>query len=236
MIYISILTGFVCIFLGFIVAKYPNSIAGYNTMSDEQKAKVDINKVGKILRNGLCIGGTLTIVGGVGFSILGMPFLATLSVCLSIMLSVAISIALSQKYDQTKRSLLKTVLIVAFITLISAFISIDLYRDSRPTEITVHKDRIEFHGAYGFNIAFANIKSIELIDTLPKISLRVGGLSMGYIKKGNFKLENHERSKLYISEEKPPYIHIKTTYGEDIFFNSHIEGEVHTVYNELGSK
>ncbi len=233
MLYISILTGLACILMGFVIAKYPNSIAGYNTMSPEEKEKVDINKVAKILRNGLYIGGSLTVIGGTIFTLLGMPLLATLSLCLSIMLSVAISIALSQKYDKTKRSLLKTVLVVTLIVLSSTYISIDIYRDSRPTEITLNTDNIEFNGAYGLNIALANIKSIELIDTMPKIKIRTGGLSIGPIKKGNFKLEGYDHCKLFISGNYSPYIHIKTTYNEDIFFNSHIEGQIQTIYHEL---
>ena len=40
MIYAQLLTGFILIIVGFLVKKYPMLIAGYNTMSKTEKAKI----------------------------------------------------------------------------------------------------------------------------------------------------------------------------------------------------
>lgn len=48
--------------LGFMVYKFPNLIAGYNTMSEEDKAKVDVTGLKKWTRNVLVIIGVLLLI------------------------------------------------------------------------------------------------------------------------------------------------------------------------------
>ena len=40
-----IFTGLLLVFIGLMVKKHPNILAGYNTMSGEMKKKIDIEKV-----------------------------------------------------------------------------------------------------------------------------------------------------------------------------------------------
>jgi hypothetical protein len=46
-----IFTGFILIVVGLLVKNYPNLLAGYNTMSEEKKKEIDIEKVSTIARN-----------------------------------------------------------------------------------------------------------------------------------------------------------------------------------------
>lgn len=41
--------------VGFFCAKYPNLIAGVNTLKPEEKAKLDSKGLGKFMRNALCL-------------------------------------------------------------------------------------------------------------------------------------------------------------------------------------
>jgi tRNA 2-selenouridine synthase SelU len=41
--YVNIGTGLFLIIIGFAIVKYPTLIAGYNTMSEERKKKVDVD-------------------------------------------------------------------------------------------------------------------------------------------------------------------------------------------------
>lgn len=65
MLFIEIFIGFVFIICGLLVKKYPNLIAGYNTMSAEEKKKVDIKKFSTYLHNGLIVTGALFIIATV---------------------------------------------------------------------------------------------------------------------------------------------------------------------------
>ena len=56
-----IFTGLILVFIGLMVKKYPNIVAGYNTMSGEMKKKIDIEKVSTTARNILVLMGAATI-------------------------------------------------------------------------------------------------------------------------------------------------------------------------------
>ena len=51
MIYGSFITGFILIITGLIVKNNPDLLAGYNTLSQEEKQKIDSDKLTRIARN-----------------------------------------------------------------------------------------------------------------------------------------------------------------------------------------
>ena len=56
-----IFTGVMLIIVGLLVKQYPNLLAGYNTLSEEQKKEIDIEKVSTIARNVIVLTGTAVI-------------------------------------------------------------------------------------------------------------------------------------------------------------------------------
>ena len=46
-----IFMGFILIVIGLMVKQHPNLLAGYNTMSDKKKKKIDIDRISIIARN-----------------------------------------------------------------------------------------------------------------------------------------------------------------------------------------
>lgn len=67
-----IIAGLFLIGFGFLVKIFPILIAGYNTMTKEQKEKVDIKKVSSILRNGLIIIGLVYVLSYFFFKWVGL--------------------------------------------------------------------------------------------------------------------------------------------------------------------
>lgn len=64
--------GLFMIGLGFLIKKYPNLIAGYNTMSKERKEQVDITGLSTFMCNGFIIIGLLCIGGYSLFKLIGL--------------------------------------------------------------------------------------------------------------------------------------------------------------------
>lgn len=64
MLFSSFLMGVILIICGFLVKEYPNLIAGYNTMSKEDKEKVDIDNLSFMMKKGLIIIGAMVIIVG----------------------------------------------------------------------------------------------------------------------------------------------------------------------------
>ena len=56
-----IFTGLLWVFIVLMVKKHPNLLAGYNTMSEEKKKKIDIEKVSTTACNILVLTGAATI-------------------------------------------------------------------------------------------------------------------------------------------------------------------------------
>lgn len=54
---VNLITGVFLIILGLLVKKYPALIAGYNTMSDKEKALTDIDGLSSMIRAGCIIMG-----------------------------------------------------------------------------------------------------------------------------------------------------------------------------------
>ena len=62
MLFAETFTGIILIISGILVKKYPNLIAGYNTLSDADKQKNDIKRLSKFMHDGLIIIGAVSII------------------------------------------------------------------------------------------------------------------------------------------------------------------------------
>ncbi len=62
MLFVDTLIGLIFIICGLLVKKYPNLIASYNSMTIEEKKKINIKKLSTFLHNGLITTGALAII------------------------------------------------------------------------------------------------------------------------------------------------------------------------------
>ncbi|MCK0180550.1 DUF3784 domain-containing protein [Flavobacteriaceae bacterium S0862] len=62
--------GVILIICGFLVKKYPNLIAGYNTLSEDDKEKVDIENLSLMMKRALITISALIIVMGLIMSLI----------------------------------------------------------------------------------------------------------------------------------------------------------------------
>lgn len=59
------------ILLGLAAKKYPDLIAGYNTMSPQKKKEVDVEKLSLLIRNMLFTVGLIIVVGAIIIAVIG---------------------------------------------------------------------------------------------------------------------------------------------------------------------
>ena len=62
MLFAESLTGIILIIAGILVKRFPNLIAGYNTLSESDKEKIDIRRLSTYMHNGLIIIGAVSII------------------------------------------------------------------------------------------------------------------------------------------------------------------------------
>lgn len=216
-IIILLVVSLIFILVGVAISKYKCYwlISGYNTSSKVEKENVEIEKLAKHMARMCYIISALIFLGGIiteyfNFSI--MP--------LAVILVVVIFgyLFYLQKFDHNKKSKAEIVVLVviSFITLAVLIITFSL--GNEPNEIRITDTSIIIDGSFGTSIKKDNITEIESIEDLPEISIRTNGYSDGINKKGDFKLDNGEKVKLYIQSEEGPFIKI-TSKDKVVFIN-----------------
>lgn len=189
-------------------------ISGYNTASKERKAQIDKEGLGQFIGNYfLFLSGMLALA----FVLMWYKYMLLFSIVLGVaLLSSVYVIYGSQKYDKgaydekgrlkmgPKISMGITVLVLAGAA------GIVIY-GQMPTKYVLNEDSLTIEGQYGETIAFKTMEKVELVEELPEIQVRTNGYSFNNVLKGNFKLDQLGKGKLFIKLGQAPYIIIHTS-------------------------
>lgn len=107
-----------------------------------------------------------------------------------------------------KKTGLKAVIFLVFgiFVLVSGYLIIGTLNPI--VELTDHK--IEVGGLYKRDIAISDITSVSLEETMPGLISKINGMKVGYNLRGTFKLEGELNSTLFVQQDKPPFINIRT--------------------------
>ena len=90
------------------------------------------------------------------------------------------------------------------------FTTILILSGNREINVSTTKSELKIKGMYGLTISYSDIIQLDTISTLPRIQMKTNGYAFGKTLKGNFKLQDQEKAKLFINKGTPPYILIRT--------------------------
>lgn len=225
--------GLFLIGIGFLVKAFPNLIAGYNKMSQKQKANVDIVGLSNFIRNGLILIGLVVIIGYNGLNWAELNDLVEYFIPVVILTGVILLIFRAEKFNQNEEKLvkikLKNVFTIAVVVLVTVMIGYGLI----PTKYEINNDFVKFTGKYGTEVKLSEIESVTLIDKMPVIKARTNGLGLGPIRKGVFSIEDLGRCRLLLHAEKGPFVKISTKDQGIIFVNFKDQAKTEFVYSEI---
>lgn len=219
MIYVIIGMGLFFVALGFIVnvknARY--LLSGYNTMSEANRKKVDINSLIPYLRKfHIFLGVSLALIGSLlvwiageiagGIFVVVYPVVAYMFLILD---SRRFSKDLGHKWHLLAVAVLGGVLIFVLFLFAQA-----LTED----KLNVTEGTVVLEGSYGQEIPAEDIESITLIPNLPPIATKANGFALGTVLKGYFKTRDGEVVKLILNSDRTPVILIKLASGEKIYY------------------
>jgi len=220
MIYAYIGMSLLFVAIGFIVtennAKY--ILAGYNTMSEEERKKIDLALYIPYFRK-------FHLFLGISFFAMGMTvnyFMGKTAggVFLGVYPILAYIYFIWNGTKYSKGLSPKTSKMAIFglaITLIFVLTIIGLgFKNDRLSYTT---QQIEIEGSYGELIAASDLKAISLVDNIPGIAYKANGFAMGAIRKGYFNTKEGERVKLIINADNKPYLLIIKNDGSKIYFS-----------------
>lgn len=221
MVYVIIGMGLFFVALGFIVnvknARY--LLSGYNTMSEENRKKVDIHSLIPYLRKfHIFLGVSLAMIGLLLTWLIGdiaggilLAVYPVVAYMFFILDSRRFSKELKHQWHWVAVSVLGVVLI---------FVSVLFVLALREDKLLVTEEAVILEGNYGQQIPGADIQSIALVQNIPPLATRTNGFAMGSVLKGYFKTRDGEIVKLILNSDQKPFILITLDSGEKIYYAS----------------
>ncbi|MFV5692379.1 DUF3784 domain-containing protein [Flavobacterium sp. LT1R49] len=221
MMYVLIGMSLLFVAIGFIVtennAKY--LLSGYNTMSEEERKKVDIKAYIPYFRKFHIFLSVSFFLFGTLLTYLIHENAGGIFVGVYPILAYIYFICTSSKYFTgvpTKGNKIGVFILIVTLILIIGFLG----RDIKEDKLIFNSKAIEFKGSYGEVLPQTAIKSIELVDEKPKITRRTNGFSLGTIQKGYFKTDKDEIIKLILNADNKPYLLLTKSNGKKIYYSA----------------
>lgn len=231
--YIShLILGHVFIFTGLLIVRFPKLIAGYNTLSPEQREKIDIKPIAQVMRRyllGMGVG-VMTVAPILRWLRWGeyLPYFYPL-------LIIGGSILMIVHVHRISNGVLFAVKkvgiagIVALIVLVIAFIVYSL----RTPNVLMDDSQLAISGLYSTEIPLSTIEKIELLDELPPIEMRTNGFSLAYVQKGYFRLEGIPKALLFLQSGGAPYLMIHRQNEPPVIINRNKPEEIEELFNQM---
>ncbi len=217
--------GILLLWLGYLV-KYKQRywlISGYNTMTQAQKQKVDVQRLGALVGNLLFGMAFLFLLSGSCF-VLGWEQ-AGMALILLVLPITIFAVIKAQRYDGNALNpdgtyKKRTILLIGSITLFLVFVSIGMVMlfvqgEKKPV---LELNQREFHisGLYGVRLPLTDITDVERSSDFPVMKRRVSGYAVGTIRKGRFLLASQETALVYLDYQDTCVLQISTT-GKSYF-------------------
>ena len=213
-------------------------LSGYNTMSNEEKARIDVKRVARLTAI-LCygIGGLFLVMAANELWAWGLP-LEPLFITLFVW--IVILLWRMQRYDGNiydesgrlrpggKKRLIPIILVSIF--LLVGVPGLFLYFN-QPTDVTVTETTLVIDGSYGEEIAVSSIEDVTL-TTLPPIGRKISGAATDARLVGDFRTEDGRKVRLYIDRDVSEVIRIDTN-DRRIYLNQETEDATTALFEEL---
>ncbi|QRR02540.1 DUF3784 domain-containing protein [Dyadobacter sandarakinus] len=208
--------------LGFFVtvnnAKY--ILSGYNTMSEADRAKMDIEQYLRFFKRFHLILGATLLAGYLILQSINNNW-ASAYLILYPLLSYVFLIGKGVTfYHGTSGQRVGTFVGMAILVVITIAIGMQLFASLRNSEVFLTIDQVQIKGMYGIRIDKDDITGIALVRELPPISHKTNGFAAGNFAKGSFKTVDGQPVRLYVNKKAKPFLEIRTTGHEAVYYSS----------------
>ncbi len=214
-------------------------IAGYNTMSEENKKKVDVKNLGSFIANILFVLAAIILVAG---TMLIQKQIVFAGIAFALIVPVTIYTLIgAQKFDgntrnsggtMTMKTRVTLILTIALLVVITGGVIVLLNASSKPAGYTLESEVLKISGMYGKEIPLEKISKLQLKSTMPEITYKSNGSGLGTMYKGHFELEEIEKAMLFVDTSRPPYVYFEYD-GESYFINCASSAETEELHKLL---
>ena len=222
--------------IGFIVTENnaKHLLTGYNTMSAEDRQKFDTKSyIPYFRRFHIFLGLSLLILSVTAYYLINPDWSGIIMVTYPLLAYVYFIWKGNQFLNTNdKKQKRKTIITMVFMFAVFVAIAAMFFYSLQDNQIEINHNVVRIKGNYGMEIKTNEIKSIDLVNELPEISMKTNGFALQTIKKGYFKTKNGEKVKLLVNTNKQPMIFITTNDNEKIYYSSKNKSN-EIIFNEL---
>ena len=220
--YMNLGFGIFMIFMGWLCYRYPKLINPYGGMPPERQALVDIGGLKKALAITFGVDGLLLIVlFALGISHIvseNFAIFATAPILLAIIIPMLIAMKKYNGYGRDKSGKSykeqhlekpsKWALVIIALTMVSVVVVIVV--SSKPASISLGGESFKTSGGYGIEVRYDEIVSMEILEKMPAMKMRINGSSTAGVSKGWFLTKEGEKCLLFVNYNGGPYIELRT--------------------------
>jgi hypothetical protein len=216
-------------------------ISGYNTMKREDKARVNIKAVARLI-GFMCYGIATIFLVIVAIDVSGLD-IPLEPLFLLIVALVVVTLWRAQKYDGNifdergklrpggKKKLIPLILV---LTLILGFVGGLLFWFSQPTEVTLTDSALIIEGGYGETVPYDEMEAVTLTYE-PSLARRTNGAAVGSRLTGHFRTTNGEDVLVFVDRDIDVVIRIDWS-GKPIYLNVESHEATEALYEEVRQK
>ena len=177
----------------------------------------------------------ITLAGG-GVSIyFDNLLLYTLFVSLSVPLGLLYAYGKRSKFDKSgseqKSTTVVVVVAVVFLCELVAILAVS-FQTSGDLDLTFNPNEFEIHGLYGTNIAYGDIKQINIQHSLPALKRRSNGFEARSTKLGNF-VTSDDLCIVLFAHSDSCFIRIVTKNNEVYYLSSRQPDKTKAILGEI---
>ncbi len=200
------------------IRKFPRTVSFYSLLPAERKQYVDFDGLGRYAFRILGGAALLTVGGYYLFRWLGSPLGAAVMLLLPMIVGLGILWVGAKKFDHYPSTTNDVFRIPAWgvaVVLMAALLTWGLW----PTSLEIAEHEVRFTGMYGCSIPVEQIRSVELMEQIPRAGHRSNGFSFGGTHKGYFRVKDWGRCRLLVRQNRPgPYLVIEEVNGMKTIF------------------
>ncbi|ETA79144.1 DUF3784 domain-containing protein [Youngiibacter fragilis] len=182
-------------------------IAGVNTASEEQKANMDLESIGKAVGKMSLSLALINLISALTWKTGESSFFIAMAANILVPIITIVKI---RKYDTNRKTKGETILAASFTLVIVIGIGILFLTTIKESSVAIEGDSVKVSGIFGRSIPLGDIEDIRIVETLPVVTMRTNGAAIGSVLKGRFKLVGANRAYLYLYKSGGPYILIET--------------------------
>jgi hypothetical protein len=207
--------------LGFVVtinnAKY--LLSGYNTMSEADRAKMDIVGYLRFVKRFHIFLGISLLAGVLLLYLFNHNWASSYMVLYPLLAYTYLLAKGNTFYRGTSGQKAGTYIGLAILLVVIVAVGSGLFTNFKNNEIVVTEGELEIRGVYGFKIPKADVTNVAVVKELPAISIKTNGFAAGDYAKGSFRTKDGKKVKLFVNKEARPFL-LLNTQSEEIYYSS----------------